>query len=159
MARRVWFKNLLRRSAIYHYLIEVKLAKYYWKYRKKFIPVDPEKDQFFKEQQKSNPDLFIEDQISKICELLRVNRTKGIMVYIPEEGLVSSPQKSRGHRIKEKMSERYAIPLVDLCADFADGKKKLFLPDDLVHPNAEGNKVIVVGLANANIKNFQDLLR
>jgi lysophospholipase L1-like esterase len=158
MARRVWLKNLLRRSAIYHYLIEVKLQKYYSKYRTKFIPVDPDKDQFFKEQQTLSPGLFFEDQILRICELLKANRIKGVMVYIPNEGLFSSSQKSSILQIKEQMSERYNIPLLNLSADFADSKKKLFLPDDPVHPNAEGNKIIAIRLVNLIMNSFHEPL-
>ena len=38
---RVRLKNLLRRSAIYHYVLEVKLKSFYERHRTKFIPVDP----------------------------------------------------------------------------------------------------------------------
>ena len=37
MLWRVRLKNLLRRSAIYHFVIEVKLEKIYEKYKTKFI--------------------------------------------------------------------------------------------------------------------------
>ena len=122
MTRGVWLKNLLRRSAIYHYLIEVKLKKYYEKYRTKFIPVDPEKDQFFKDQQKSDPSLVFEEQIKMICELLKIKSVKGLIIYLPTEDLLISRKTHMIQDIKQKASEVYNIPLIDFTGDFSDSK-------------------------------------
>ena len=61
MMKRVWLKNLLRRSAIYHFVIEVKLKKYYEKHRTKFIPVDPNRDEVFKEQQTKKSNVILQE--------------------------------------------------------------------------------------------------
>lgn len=140
--KRVRLKNLLRRSAIYHFLIEVKLEKIYQKYRTKFIPVDPETDELFSEQQKSKPELFFKEQIVKISELITKDHLKALLTYIPNENSILSSQKPTILKIKEEVSKEYNIPLLDFTRDFSSSSLQLFLPGDPVHPNAEGNKII-----------------
>jgi len=82
MMWRVRLKNLLRRSAIYPFVIEVKLKKFYEKYRTKFIPVAPEKDQFFTEQQNANPAFIFEHQIALIFDFLLSNRDERVIIII-----------------------------------------------------------------------------
>ena len=142
MSRRVWLKNLLRRSAIYHYIVEIKLKKYYEKYRKKFIPVDPGKDQLFIDYQKSDPSLFFEDQIKKICELLKTKNVKCLIIYLPTEDLLISKKTNIILKIKRKVSQVYDFPLIDFTADFSVANVTLFLSGDQVHPNAAGNRII-----------------
>jgi hypothetical protein len=45
---RVRLKNVLRRSAIYHYAVEIKLKDFYERHRANFVPVDPNQDPYFK---------------------------------------------------------------------------------------------------------------
>ena len=142
MTRGVWLKNLLRRSAIYHYLIEVKLKKYYEKYRTKFIPVDPDKDQFFKDHQKSDPSLFFGEQIKTICELLKTKSVKGLIIYLPTEDRLILRKTDTIRDIKQKASRAYSIPLIDFTGDFSGSKDPLFLSGNPVHPNAAGNRII-----------------
>lgn len=142
MTRGVWLKNLLRRSAIYHYLIEVKLKIYYEKYRTKFIPVDPDQDQFFKDHQKSDPSLVFEEQIKTICELMKKKKAEGLIIYSPTEDLLTSKKNHMIQDIKQKASKVYNIPLIDFTGDFSVSKDSLFLSDDPVHPNALGNRII-----------------
>jgi lysophospholipase L1-like esterase len=145
--RRVWLKNLLRRSALYHYLIEVKLRDYYDKYRIKFIPVNPKNDVLFKEQQKAEPDLFFKEQIEKTCEVMAANRIGGLLIYIPAEGERPGAKPSQDLRIKRELSEKFHIPLIDLTQAFAQHSGKLFLEGDPVHPNVEGNRFIAHALS------------
>ena len=51
---RVRLKNFLRRFAIYHFVVEVKLQALVQQYRVKFIPVSPKQDTLFREQQQSD---------------------------------------------------------------------------------------------------------
>jgi len=142
MLRRVRLKNLLRRSAIYHFVIEVKLKKFYEKYRTKFIPVDPKRDDYFKDEQQADPNFFIEEQIVKICDLLISNNIKMLFIYMPEESYISTTEKPVILKIKEKVSKRYNVKLVNLTEDFRGTNHNFYLPGDSVHPNATGNKII-----------------
>lgn len=146
--RQVWLKNLLRRSSIYHYLIEVKLKRYYNKYRTIFIPIDPEKDEYFKEQQEKNPGLYFKKQIIQIYTLLKESNVKLLLVYIPSEGELSSFHKSIALKMKEEISREYNVPLIDSTKDLSRSPQRLFFLGDPVHPNAEGNKIIADGIFN-----------
>jgi len=148
MLWRVRLKNILRRSAIYHFVIEVKLKKFYEKYRTKFIPIDPKRDDYFKKEQRADPNLFIEEQIVKICELLINNNVKILFIYIPMESFLSSFEKPMILKIKEKVSKQYNINLVDISEDFRGANHNVYLPGDPVHPNTAGNKIIANRIFN-----------
>ena len=145
--RRVELKNLLRRSAIYHYVIEIKLRKAYHKYRTLFIPIDYKQDGLFKDQQKVDPEQFQREQIVNICDLLNDNNIKGLLIYIPAKGERPS-SRSKIRQIKEEVGKSFNIPLVDFTEDFANRQQELFLPGDHSHPNAEGNRIIADRLLN-----------
>src|SRR5439155_10933389 len=66
---RVRLKNFLRRFALYHYVVEVKLKAFYERHRTKFIPVDPRQDTLFKEQQQGDPDSVFRVAIEELCVL------------------------------------------------------------------------------------------
>jgi lysophospholipase L1-like esterase len=143
MTKRVKIKNLLRRCALYHFIIEVKLAQYYDKYRTKFIPVDPSRDELFKEQQVKGRMLTVKQQISNICNLLNKNEVKSLIIHIPEENsLLSTGPKSEILKIKEEVSKKYNMPFIDFTEAFSRDKRKLFLLGDPIHPNRHGNQII-----------------
>ena len=146
--RRVWLKNLLRRSASYHFFIEVKLQKVYNKYRKKFIPVDPGNDKLFKDQQKSNPYLFIEEEIAEFCQLVKEHNVKALIISIPHENEILLKTGSKIVSIKKEICDIFDIPLIDFTEDFSRSSKKLFLEGDAVHPNVEGNQIIANRIFN-----------
>lgn len=148
MRRRVWLKNLLRRSAIYHFVIEVRLKKFYEKYRTKFIPVDPKNDDFFKEQQNADPAFFFKSQIVKITDLIRNHKAKGLLVYIPPEVSFSTSEEIDICKIKRGVAKEYNMPFIDLTEDFHNNTQPLFLPNDPVHPNAIGNIIIANRIFN-----------
>ena len=112
------------------------------KYRTKFIPVDPKRDDYFKDEQQADPNFFIEEQIVKICDLLISNNIKMLFIYMPEESYISTTEKPVILKIKEKVSKRYNVGLVNLAEDFREANNNLYLPGDPVHPNAAGNKII-----------------
>ena len=143
MMKKVWLKNLVRKSAIYHFFIEVKLQKFYYKFRKKFIAIDPEEDNLFKEQRQSDPYLFIKQEISKLCRLFNEKNIKGLLIYIPEEyRFAPNNQNSKILSIKKEISQIYDIPLINFTKYFVKSQDKLFLEGDPVHPNAKGHKII-----------------
>ena len=66
---RVRLKNFMRRFAIYHFLVEVELRKFYEQQRSKFIPVDPKQDTLFKEQQQNDPEGLFREAIEGVCQV------------------------------------------------------------------------------------------
>src|SRR5262245_11771761 len=80
---RVRLKNFLRRFAIYHFVVEVQLRLFYEKNRSKFIPIDPQKDTLFKEQQQSDLNAVFRAAIEGICTVARSNHAQILLVHIP----------------------------------------------------------------------------
>jgi len=139
---RVRLKNFLRRFAIYHYFVEVKLHEFYSRYRTKFIPVDPEHDALFKEQQQQDPDALFRDAIEALCRLAKSNNIQPVLLHLPALDESNSTNQSRDFKIKTDVSRRLNVPLIDLMPELGSGGKALYLEADPVHPNAEGNKII-----------------
>ncbi len=139
---RVRLKNLLRRCAIYHFAIEVKLQAYYQRYRTKFIPVDPKQDQFFKEQQQSDPDTVFRTAIEQVCQTAQSNGVKPVLLFLPTLDELSSTNASRVLVAKRAVSTKLDVPLVDLTPELAKGGKTLYLQADPVHLNASGNELV-----------------
>ena len=139
---RVRLKNLLRRFALYHYVVGVKLKAFYERHRTRFIPVAPEQDTLFKEQQQKDPDAFFRSTIEDFCRLARTNGVQPLLVHIPPLDALTGTNASRSLRMKAAVSEALGVPLVDLTSALAPRGKSLYLEADPIHLNAEGNKII-----------------
>jgi len=139
---RVRLKNLLRRCAIYHFAIEVKLQAFYQRYRTKFIPVDPKQDTFFKEQQQNDPDAVFRSAIEDLCRTAQSNGVQPVVLFLPTLDELSSTNQSRVLVVKQSVSAKLGVPLVDLTRDLAAGGKSLYLEADPVHLNAAGNSIV-----------------
>lgn len=141
---RVRLKNFLRRFALYHFVVEVTLKELYEKQRTKFIPVDPAQDTLFKEQQKTDPYALFRTAIESICTTARSHGVQPVLLYLPwQDALLTSSGPSLGVlRMKQEVSERLKVPLVDLTEDLRPQARDLFLDADIVHFNAAGNQII-----------------
>jgi lysophospholipase L1-like esterase len=139
---RVRLKNLLRRSAIYHFLIEVKLAAFYARYRTKFIPVDPKQDELFKEQQQNDPDAVFRDAIADVCRTARSNNIQPVLLFLPMLEDLRGTNQSRVLRAKQTVAAELNVPLSDVTRDITPDGKALYLEADPVHFNARGNEII-----------------
>jgi lysophospholipase L1-like esterase len=139
---RVRLKNLLRRSALYHYVVEMKLKVYYEKHRQKFIPVNPQQDALFEKQQQKDPDAIFRDAIEGICTLARREGIKPVLLYLPMSTELNSGEASSILEIKRNISKRLNVPLADMSAEFKNEGKELYLEADPVHPNALGNEIV-----------------
>jgi len=139
---RVRLKNLLRRSAIYHFAIEVKLQAFYQRYRTKFIPVDPKQDPFFKEQQQNDPDAVFRSAIEELCRTAQNNGVKTVLLFLPTLDELSSTNQSRVLAVKRAVSAELDLPLVELTPSLAEGGKTFYLEGDPVHLNAAGNAIV-----------------
>ena len=142
--RRVRLKNLLRRFALYHYVVEVQLQNYYQRYKSRFVPVDPKQDQLFKEQQKKDPDAFFRNAIENFCATAASNNVQAVLVYLPtQDTLFGSNTNFNGIlRSEQRASNEFHVPLLDLSEDLRPRAKDLYLDADPVHLNAAGNEIV-----------------
>jgi lysophospholipase L1-like esterase len=140
--RRVWWKNFLRRFAIYHYVVEVKLSSFYQQYRAKFIPVDPQQDPLFKDQQQSDAEAMFRDALDGICAVAQTNHMQPVLVFLPMLGELTTTNRIGVLEAKRAASKKYGAPLVDLTADLRPQGKELYLDADPVHFTAQGNAII-----------------
>ena len=139
---RVRLKNFLRRFALYHYVVEVKLQAFYGKYRTKFIPVDPNQDTLFKEQQQKDPDALFRSAIEGLCHVALTNHVQPVLLYLPMLTDLQSTNVSSVLRVKRDLSQQLGVPLVDLTADLQPSGKELYLEADPVHLNSRGNELV-----------------
>lgn len=138
---RVRLKNFLRRFAIYHYVVEVKLKDFYERNRTKFIPVNPNADTLFKEQQQSDPDAVFRTAMEELVSTARSNGAPTVLVFIPTLEDLSNTNQSRVLVTKQAVSAKLDVSLLDLTPDLATGGKALYLEADPVHLNATGNEL------------------
>ena len=146
---RVRLKNLLRRFALYHYVVEVKLEQVYLRYRTRFIPVDPKQDALFKEQQQKDPYGVFRDAIESLCRLSLTNKVKPLVLYLPTLTDLQSTNEAPILGVKTDVSQRLGIPLIDLRPEITPKGKALYLEGDPVHFNPEGNDLIARRLFQA----------
>jgi lysophospholipase L1-like esterase len=139
---RVRLKNLLRRSAIYHYVVEVKLKKFYEDHRARFIPVDPKNDAFFREQQKADPDALFRDAVREFCRVAATNHIQPVLLFFPRLDELEGTNVVPPLRVKRQVSQESGVPLVDLTSKLPADPKALYLEADPVHFNASGNEWI-----------------
>jgi lysophospholipase L1-like esterase len=139
--RRVQLKNLLRRFATYHYVVEYRLRDVYEQTRARFIPMDPKQDTFFKEQQK-DPDAFFREHIAAICRLALTNGVKPVLLHMPYTYQLKTPEPSIVRRAKTQVSRELNVPLVDMMPELKAGGEELFLEGDHAHLNVRGNQLV-----------------
>lgn len=139
---RVRLKNLLRRFAIYHYVVEVKLRDFYERHRTKFIPVDPKHDALFKEQQQSDPDAVFRDAIKDLCRTARSNGVTPVLLFLPRMDELTGTNQSPGLRAKQAVNAAMGVRLCDVTPDLSGGGNALYLDADPVHFNTRGNEIV-----------------
>ena len=124
---RVRLKNLLRRFALYHFVIEGKVNDFYLRNRVKFIPVDPKQDKLFKDQQQSDPDAFFRDAIQGLCQVAKSNGVQAVICHLPtQRELVSGNLDDNVLRVKEEVAAKLGVPLADITPDLKPRAKELY---------------------------------
>jgi hypothetical protein len=151
---RVRLKNFLRRFALYHYVVEVKLNDFYARHRTKFIPVDPKQDTLFKEQQQSDPNAAFREAIEGICLVAKTNGAMPVLLFLPRLDELNSTNEVPIRSLKQDIAARLKVPLVDVTPEIAPRGNALYLDADPVHFNAEGNAIIA-----RKISESHDLLK
>jgi lysophospholipase L1-like esterase len=145
MMLRVRLKNLLRRFALYHYVVEVKLKDLYERERTKFIPVDPNRDTLFKEQQQKDPDAVFRNAIEQLCSTALSNHMQPVLVYIPTQTALLGQHANVFTEVLTEMtavSKKLHVTLLDLTPDLYPKSKEVYLEGDPVHLNMAGNEII-----------------
>ena len=144
--RRVWFKNLLRRSAIYHYFLEIQLRDLYTKARARFIPVDAANDTFLKEQQQEDPAAFFQNTMEDLIHLARTNDIQPIIVFLPN---MHDFLHTNNLALKAKLqaTRKLDVPFVDLRPEIRPRGEEVYLEGDLSHFTEEGNEIIARKIA------------
>lgn len=139
---RVRLKNFLRRFALYHYVVEVKLKNFYERHRAKFIPVNPEQDNLFKEQQQSDPDALFRTAIEDLCSLAKTNGAQPVLLFIPTLFDLPATNESRVLRVKREVAAKLNVPLIDVTSVLPAPSDQFYIEADPTHLNAAGNKRI-----------------
>lgn len=144
--RRVWIKNLLRRSAIYHFFLEVQMRNLYARVRARFIPVDPANDTFLKEQQQEDPAAFFQDSMEKLVQTARSNNITPIIAFLPN---LHDFQHTNNMALKAKLqaTQKLDVPFVDLRPEIRPKGESVYLEGDLSHFTEEGNEIIARKIA------------
>jgi lysophospholipase L1-like esterase len=151
---RVRLKNFLRRFALYHFFIEVQLQDFYQRHRTRFIPVDPQQDKLFKEQQQEDPDRVFREAIRDLCLMARSNRVLPLLLFLPTVTDLNTTNESRVLRVKREVAGQLGVPLLDLTPDLVGAGKELYLEADPVHLNAQGNRIVAERLLESMSKHL-----
>jgi lysophospholipase L1-like esterase len=146
---RVRLKNVLRRSAIYHYAVEIKLKNFYEHSRAKFIPVDPNQDPYFKEQQRKDPQEVFRVAIEKLCSTAVSNHVQPVVFYLPTVPDLTATNPAPILRTKQGVAQKLNIPFVDPTPNLRSRGESLYLEGDPTHLNAEGNRILAEVLFNS----------
>ena len=148
---RVRLKNFLRRFAIYHYFVEIKLKAFYERHRTRFIPVDPKQDALFKEQQQADPDAVFRSALQGIVDLAITNRVQPVLLYLPtkDELIATNRPSSQVLQIKGELSRKHGLAFVDISQEVRAETNSVYLEGDPVHYNTRGNEIIARELFRA----------
>jgi len=139
---RVRLKNFLRHFAIYHYIVEVKLQNFYGRYRTRFIPINPQNDTLFKEQQQEDPDALFRYAIEGICGLAVSNHCKPVVLYLPMLGDLTATNATSDFKVRSEAASKWNAAFVDVTPEVRPQGKSLYLDADPVHFNVQGNELI-----------------
>jgi lysophospholipase L1-like esterase len=146
---RVRLKNVLRRSAIYHYAVEIKLRNFYERHRAKFVPVDPNQDPYFKEQQRKDPQEVFRVAIEELCSTALSNHVQPILLFLPVVQDLTATNPSAIFRTKQAVAQKMRVPFVDLTANLREGGESLYLEGDPTHFNAKGSQIVAEALISS----------
>jgi len=156
---RVRLKNFLRRFAIYHYVVEVKLKAFYERNRSKFIPVDPGQDPWFKAEQQKDPEAAFRGAIHNLCALASRKGIKPVLIHLPTFDELISTNPPVVLKVKREVSQELGVPLVEMgpvlraqpggTSRSPGEARALYLEGDPVHFTSHGNEVIAQQLFEA----------
>ena len=147
--RRVILKNLLRRSATYHYVMESKFESFYQKHRGKMMPKVEREDEQQARTAEVDPTEVYTAYVAHINQLARDGGAACVMLHIPSAHDLAADGKGEhpfGHRnicdIKREVAAATGGAFADITPLFKEGGDALYLETDPVHPNEAGAAII-----------------
>lgn len=148
---RVRLKNFLRRIAIYHYFVEIRLKAFYERHRTKFIPVDPNRDTLFKEQQQADPDAVFRSSLQGIVDAAITNHVQPVLLYLPteDEFIATNRPTSQVLQVKSELGRKHNLAFIDISQAVRAETNSVYLEGDPVHFNPRGNEIIARQLFRA----------
>ncbi len=140
--RKLIAKNLLRRSAIYHYFVEVQLKTYYEQYRKKLVQTGDRPDEQQYDVAEKEFLASLEATFQAISDLLGEHRVELVFLHTPREDESVSRRSRELKRLMGDVAQRNGRVFVDATDAFASAGGTLFQDADPIHPNAAGNAIL-----------------
>lgn len=162
--KRVVLKNLLRRSAIYHYVMESKFESFYQKHRNKAMPQVEEDFQRDDEKQartsEDDPSHVYRPYIESIAEMITDSGAGCVLLHIPQQNHIHPSEEDEKRfvetftplnilELKREVAENSDAIFVDILPGFEMADGELFLESDPVHPNEKGSEIIAEELSRA----------
>lgn len=147
--RKLIAKNLVRRSAIYHYFVEVRLKSYYEKYRKKLVQAGDRPDEQQYDAAEKEFLLGLEATFQDMSDLSREHRVDLVFLHTPREDETVSRRSRELKRLMANVAERNGWVFVDATDAFVAAGGTLFQEADPIHANAAGNTILADVLFSA----------
>jgi lysophospholipase L1-like esterase len=156
MGRRVLLKNLVRRSALYHFLFERSMSGLYNKVRTRFIPVDPTRDKIYTGGA-ADPAAFIDKHLRELIRAAQTNHVSTVLLNVPPNRReYTNDFSEQVLLVRRKAAQELKVPIADLAmGDWPPPEKSFYLEGDHVHLNAAGNQDVAEKLAGV----FSGLVR
>lgn len=155
MKRRVLLKNVVRRSAIYHFIFERQMSVLYFRLRARFVPLDPTKEKNVSAQT-YDPLKQIDKELRELVELARTNGVRPVMLTIPPNSWFTNKLAVDILETRRKVCGEAGVPEVNLSrTNWPPAGKEFYLEGDAVHPNAAGNEAVAEELGAL----FKELFR
>jgi lysophospholipase L1-like esterase len=153
MARRVFLKNTVRRSALYHFLFEREMSGLYNKIRTRFIPVDPNRDKILGTSA-ADPMQFFEKHLRELILIAQTNKIQPVLLTIPPDRTVYTNETSDTViTMRRRLATELKVPNVDLTTgDWPAPGKSVYLEGDFVHLNPDGNQQVAEKLTQCFAK-------
>jgi lysophospholipase L1-like esterase len=142
MERRVFLKNLVRRSALYHFLFEREMVGgLYNRLRTRFIPIDPTRDKIFTGGS-TNPVAFFEKHLREFIEIAQTNHVQPILLTIPQDrSSYTNETTEQVLAMRGRLAKEMNMPEVNLATGgWPPPGKSVYLEADYVHLTPGGNQ-------------------
>lgn len=140
--RKLMVKNMLRRSATYHYFVEVQLKTYYEKYRKKLVEPETRPDETEFDAAESEFLARLDGTFQEMDDLLRERGVELVFLHTPREDEETSRRSRELKRLMATVAARNGRVFVDATSEFANAGEPLFQEGDPIHANSAGNAIL-----------------
>jgi lysophospholipase L1-like esterase len=140
--RKLIAKNLLRRSATYHYVVEVRLKKYYERYRRELVKTGDRPDEQQYDAAEKEFIAKLDSTFQDMSDLSREHHVELVFLHTPREDETVSRRSHELKRLMANVAQRNGWVFVDATDAFASAGETLFQEADPIHANAAGNAIL-----------------